>query len=433
MANLNSKKIMSDILPRERELGITREETQKKEKDFFEKMSDARKNKTAEKKETKKNKKNKTAYFLAGIFILFALLGFYLTSPASSAVVKIKPISKSVSVNVFLKASSEGGEIPFRLLKSDLEKEEKIAATGFEKAEKKAAGAILIYNMFSPNPQTLIKSTRFETPNGKIYRIDKTISVPGFKLNGGKSTAGFVEAIVYADRAGEDYNLEFSDFTIPGFKGTAKYGKIYARSKSSIQGGIIGNIPKVNNSDLERASAKLKSDIEKEIFENINSEISGNREISENEILFKDGTDISFETNQIAFESLASSSVLKIKGKLRGAVFNKDGITSYLIDRYLKNSEFKENSYIKNFDSLNFKVAKKDFLNNQIILKIEGDAVFVIKIDEEKLKEELIALKNKEEVFKARPEIEEAKIILSPPWKKRLPKNHSKIEIQIEE
>lgn len=431
MANLNSKKIMSDILPRECESGITREETPKKEKDFFEKMSESRKNKTAGKKEiikeTKKNKKNKITYFLAGIFILFALLGFYLTSPASRAVVKIKPISKSVSVNVFLKASSEGGEISFRLIKSDLGKEEKIAATGFEKMEKKAAGAIIIYNMFSPNPQTLIKSTRFETPNGKIYRIDKTISVPGVKLNGDKSVAGSVEVIVYADRAGENYNLEFSDFTIPGFKGTAKYGKIYARSKSPIQGGIIGNIPKVSGADLESASAKLKSNIEKEIFENINREISGN------EILFKEGTDISFEASQTLAENSNNSAVLKIKGKFSGAAFNKDGITSYLIDRYLKNSEFKENSYIKNFDSLNFKVAKKDFLNGQIILKIEGDANFVKKINEEKLKEELIASKNKEELFKSRPEIEEAKIILSPPWKKRLPKNHSKIEIQIEE
>lgn len=422
MENQNSKKIISDIMPRK-----TSVVQQGKEKDFFEKLSDARKNKIPEKKETVKKKKNKGIYILSIVFILFVILGFYLIKPASGAVIKIKPVSKSVNINVFLKASSEGGEIVFRLLNSELEKEEKIIASGFEKSEKKSSGAIIIYNTFSRASQTLIKSTRFETPDGKIYRIDKTISIPGTKLSGGKIIAGSAETTVYADAPGEEYNLEFSDFSIPGFKGTAKYGKIYARTKTPIQGGFIGNIPKVSAADLEKAISKLKTEIEKDILKDVENKIN------KNEILFKDGTDINFESKQIMPENSEDSAILKEKGKFTGAVFNKDDITLYLINKYLKNTEFKDESYIKNFEDLNFKITKKDFLNSQIILKIEGDAKFVKKINKEKLKEELINAGNKEEVFKSHLEIDQAKIIMNPPWKKRLPKDYSKIEIQIEE
>lgn len=422
MENQSSKKIISDILPRKKSIVQTG-----KEKDFFEKLSDARKNKVPEKKETGKKKKNKGIYILSGIFVFFIMVGLYLIKPASGAVIKIKPVSKSVSVNVFLKASSEGGEIVFRLLNKELEKEEKIIASGFEKSEKKSSGAIVIYNTFSQASQTLIKSTRFEAPDGKIYRIDKTISVPGAKISGNKTISGSVEAVVYADAPGEKYNLEFSDFSIPGFKGTAKYSKIYARTKTPITGGFAGNVPKVNAADLEKATSKLKAEIEKEIFEDAEDEVN------KNEILFKDGTDISFESKQIMPENSNDAAILKEKGKFTGAVFNKDDITLYLINKYLKNTEFKDDSYIKNFEDLNFKITKKDFSNSQIILKIEGDARFVKKINKEKLKEELINTRNKEEVFKFHTEIDEAKIIFNPPWKKKLPQNSSKLEIQIEE
>ena len=52
--------------------------------------------------------------------------------------------------------------------------------------ERKASGQIIVYNAYNDNNQKLIKNTRFETPDGKIYRIQASIIVPGTKVEEGK-------------------------------------------------------------------------------------------------------------------------------------------------------------------------------------------------------------------------------------------------------
>ena len=104
----------------------------------------------------------------------------------------------------------------------------------------------MIYNKYSAEAQIFVKDTRFETPEGKIYRIDRAVTVPGMKNSGGQTVAGSVEATVYADKSGSEYNIGFSDFTIPGLKGGLKYEKFYARSKTPMTGGMKGTVPDIS-------------------------------------------------------------------------------------------------------------------------------------------------------------------------------------------
>jgi hypothetical protein len=48
---------------------------------------------------------------------------------------------------------------------------------------------------------------------------------------------GAIEAEVIADQAGSDFNIDPTDFKIPGFSGGPKFDKFYAKSSKSFSGG----------------------------------------------------------------------------------------------------------------------------------------------------------------------------------------------------
>lgn len=143
-------------------------------------------------------------------------------------------------------------------------------ASGKKNVERKATGEIVIYNNFSSAPQNLIATTRFITPDGKIYRLNNTVTVPGAENRSGKLIPSSIRAAVTADKAGEEYNLSPGvKFRIPGFEGTAKYEGFYGELKDSISGGFIGESSLPSEEDLKRA----KEDAEKSLEEVIKTQL----------------------------------------------------------------------------------------------------------------------------------------------------------------
>ena len=131
------------------------------------------------------------------------------------------------------------GELTYEIMTIEKTDSKKIVAAGREEIEEKASGKIVIFNDFNTSSQRLIKNTRFETPEGLIYRINRSIVVPGQKTEDGEKVPGSIEVTVYADEAGDKFNISLTDFTVPGFKGSPRFEKFYARSKTPMAGGFI--------------------------------------------------------------------------------------------------------------------------------------------------------------------------------------------------
>lgn len=440
---LNNKKIIMDIVPKKGKIDF---DTKRKENnDFLRKLKetrDAGKEKSEEKKVFKKEQNHfvprsprfnfrKKTLIILGILIIFtAGFIFYIFTPAWSAAVKITPISKTISVSAFLKAAETGGDtsLSFIKIKQEKEKEEKIPARGIINVSKKASGKIVVYNSFSASSQTLVKLTRFEAEGGKIFKIDKAIVVPGMKTVSGKIVSGSVEVDVYAENAGDEYNIGLSDFTIPGFKGTAKYGKFYARSKTPLTGGYKGVAPKIDQADVKKAEEKLKDALEQEAVSKIKDESDKNL------VLLRDALVINFSSEVVSDKDNANFAVVRGSAEISVPVLKKDDIFKYLSKKYLNDNAPFHGYYIKNFDSLGIKTIKNDLIGaKEMTVKIEGNGIFLSSVNEEKLKSELVSGRNAADVFKAHPEIENAKIVLSPFLKRILPKNPAKIKIDIEE
>lgn len=442
----NNKKIIMDIVPKKGKFNF--DVDKKKDNDFLNKLKDSRSlsSKKSEEKIIYEKKQmfsdSRSSFIKKGFIILviliFLIAGFtyYILSPASLAVIKITPNSKIVSINSFLKAAETEGDIPLSFIKLRQEKEEKIPILGLEKVSKKASGKIVIYNSFSASSQTLIKSTRFESSNGKIFRIEKPVIVPGMKTINGKKVPGSIEAMVYAEISGDEYNIALSDFTIPGFKGTAKFNKFYARSKTQITGGYSGVAPKIKEEDVIKIKKKLKEELEQEAFSKILNESDNNA------VLLKDGLLTNFSSEISLPKNNVESALIRGVAEISVPVLKKDKIFDYLVKKYLNSDESSSyDYYIKNFNSLSLKIVKNESAKfnsdnaevKEITIKIEGNAIFLSKINEVKLKSELISERDITKVFKSHSEIENAKVLLSPFLKRKMPQTPDKIKIQIEE
>lgn len=136
-------------------------------------------------------------------------------------------------------------------------------ASGKKYVEQKASGKLIIYNNFSSAPQTLVATTRFVAPDGKLYRLNNTLTIPGAQVGGSKITPSSIEAAVTADKPGADYNLSSGvKFRIPGFQGSPKYDGFYAQNNTPISGGFVGQSSLPSEEDMKSAKADVEKTLE---------------------------------------------------------------------------------------------------------------------------------------------------------------------------
>lgn len=164
---------------------------------------------------------------------------------ADKSVTKIDPVNDIIPAQVFTANKNITQLFP---------------ASGNANVSQKAKGTIVIYNAYSSAAQTLVATTRFVTPDGKIFRLINGVTVPGAQVTNGQIVPSSINAPVVADQAGDAYNVgPIAKLAIPGFQGTAKYDGFYGSLTSSTTGGFVGNKAVPTASDITAAKAKVTS------------------------------------------------------------------------------------------------------------------------------------------------------------------------------
>ncbi len=240
-------------------------------------------------------------------FFLFVFLGILCYFTLSKAEIEIWPETETFTLETKVTVDKEVKEtapaiwvknssIPGEIFGKEKTITETFSSSGKFLKEEKAGGIIKVYNAYSASPQVLIATTRFVSAEGKVFRTPEKVSIPGGHYEGGKLIPGEIDIKVVADKAGPDYNIGPSTFSIPGFAGTDRYTKFYAKSFQSMEGGFYAEVPRVTKEDLDKAEetlvkrakdeseALLKNELESEdsssknIFleESIKTEIIGN-------------------------------------------------------------------------------------------------------------------------------------------------------------
>lgn len=182
---------------------------------------------------------------LASVGLLFAFSG---------SEVKVTATENTASVTGDFIATASGGDLPFEILTVERVASVSVPSEGTENVTQSAQGTIVIENK-QDKPQQLIKNTRFENPDGLIFRIRDSVTVPAAR-NGAPGT---LETTVYADAAGENYNIGPSTFTLPGLAGSATFSQVTARSAEAMKGGFAGPRPSVGQATRDSKSSELRT------------------------------------------------------------------------------------------------------------------------------------------------------------------------------
>ncbi|MAG12195.1 hypothetical protein CL630_00070 [bacterium] len=371
---------------------------------------------------------------IAAVAILVVLFSIF--SLFEKATIKVTPKQQIATINTQLSAqrgTATTGGLVFEIMTLAGEEKKTIPATQVERVDQKSSGKIIVYNNFNSKSQKLVKRTRFETPEGLIYRIRDSVVVPGQKTTGGEKTPGSIEVTVYADGSGEEYNVGLTDFTIPGFKGSPRFDSFYARSKTPMIGGFSGVVKTVSDKQLESAEQDLASALRGKLIQKASSQKPDSFVLYDDAIFFSldgDGAQaIQTDVNKDEVDVVVS-------GTLHSIIFNKNTLSQFLANILISNVRSDDNITVQNLDVLEFAVSNKELFspteNTMLSFVMQGNPHLVWQFDEVKLKQDTLAKSKDEfkEVLANYSSIQKAEVILRPFWRRSFPDVLDKIKIE---
>ncbi|KKU68135.1 MAG: hypothetical protein UX89_C0007G0031 [Parcubacteria group bacterium GW2011_GWA2_47_16] len=359
--------------------------------------------------------------------VLLVILG----NVFSLATLVITPQSQKAMVNLDLVAKSKvtSGEIGYTSLNLVRDKEEIIPAESEKLVETRSSGRIIIYNNYSTSAQRLVKNTRFETPNGLIYKIADSVTVPGRHSAEGDSVPGSVEALVYGETAGDEYNIGLTDFTLPGFKSNPeRFSSFYARSKTPMTGGKIGKEKTVSDEKMLQARLKLERLLTDELLE------EAKKQTPDASVFYDTAYRVEFQPILSGAVVKGDNVALRERAHLTAFFISEDALVEAVVNNALDDPDA-DGVHIPDIASLKFEFKNKSKYSSTSVGPIEfnlkGEMLLVWNIDEVKLKGDLINKKKSElsDIITKYPAIVKADVTLRPFWKRSFPSVPKKIKV----
>src|SRR3989344_5510107 len=373
-------------------------------------------------------------WLFIALVIVFAGAGFIAIYVLPKADIKISLRTSTSQFNGDVSAMISGGDIPAqRFSQPPKNLELPLAATGKKLIQSKAKGTIRIYNAYSSESQTLVATTRFLSPDGKLFRLDSAVTVPGAKISDGKIIPSSIDAAVSADKIGPEYNIPpVQKLTIPGLKGSPKYEAFYGVSDAPMKGGVNGvqSYPKSEDIAAAKKNAEkaIRDVLQGSFAVSVPSEFtvldgSSRFQITRSEPVptsDSNGNYIYFVEAKEDRMAVRSSDILNLM--ISKAVAEK-AVTEPGADFDAKKTDLK-------FDYKSSNIGKDGTLKG-VTLSVVFKGDFVRKIDVNDLRGK-IAGKNENDLktlILSVPGIESAKIALWPFWVKTVPVSIGKITV----
>lgn len=318
-----------------------------------------------------------------------------------------------------------------------LEKSKNVAnsypATGSKNVSQKASGKVTIYNAYSSSPQPLVASTRFQSADGKIFRILERITVPGAKIVDNKIVPSSIEVKIYADQPGSEYNVPGGRFTVPGFSGSPKFEGFYAESSEGMSGGFVGLAKVPTDSDILKARDANKKMLEDAL--NLEAALGIPKEIK---ILEKAGR---FAVTKEEVEGIADSAgnfTVTTHGSKKIFGFNESDISEAiridLMSDIKKATEEEDVDLILKEFQITYGEPRIDFGSREMTVAIDLKSTWTRGFDKESFEEKILGKKEADlaPVLRAFPGVKSVGVKLWPFWVMTIPNNANKVAIDVE-
>lgn len=354
--------------------------------------------------------------------LLFAIL-------SSGAEVTVFPRLREPTVNAVFEAKRQNataGELAYEVMSLEAEGSREVSATGQENVETQATGSLTIYNS-SSDSERLITNTRFQTESGLVFRIKDPAVVPA-AIDG---TPGSITAEVFADEAGDKYNVPGGTrFKVPGFKEndmTELYEAIYAENGAGFSGGYSGPRFIVDEAQMSAAMESLQSELRQALQGRIETERPAGFTLFNSSVVFV--------YRDLPPEEIAEGRVrLKQQAILQVPLFKNEDFASFIAAGTVPGYEG-EPVRIEDVGKLSFEYATTTPSDiaavESISFKLSGNPKLIWAFDSEQLKTDLAggAQTALNTVLGGYPAIERATATIRPFWKRSFPDKTEDITI----
>jgi hypothetical protein len=358
---------------------------------------------------------------IVAVVVVFAVIGLLLSTLFSGASVVVYPRTATINPSTELSAqpNAPAGSLSYQVMTISVSGTTSVPASGTQKVSRQASGSITIYNSFSKDSQRLIANTRFEAPDGKIYRIHDSVVVPGMQ----GTTPGSASIMVYADSPGTEYNRGQTRFTIPGFKNDPRYTKFYADA-ASISGGFIGDEPAVASADLEAAKGAMATKLNDAAQKSLASQIP------EGFILINNANQSTLSDLRQTPDGSGKASLSQTL-TMSAALVRLSDLAAYVTSKSVENYGG-EAVQFADPSAVSFAAAPNTKPIGKVSFTMSGATNVVWQYDDNAVKT-AIAGKNKSQfesiIASFRPALTGAEVTLRPFWKSTFPSDLDKIKV----
>lgn len=369
------------------------------------------------------------------ILLCLAALFFSVSMVFTKATVKITPKTEVINLNnetfiATLKTTS-AQDFPFEVVSINKTTYKSVEATGEKQVESKAVGKVMIYNSYNTSEQKLASGTRLSLEDGRIFRLNELVTVPGLKNVNGKDVPGKVAVNITADKVGEKYNIKASDlkenFKIVGFKGTDKEKGFYATLTEDTVGGFNGLKNTLTAEKEIELNKELQNDLEKLL-------LSDYEKAKSKSYLSLDNLNY-VKYSLLSQENDGSRVKVGMQASLKAITFNTNKLATYLATK--KISDFNKLAVdIIIPDDFVIKIlstSTEPWLQKNLEISLTGKPTIVWKYNPEDIKKALVG-KSSSELTKIQDKYQDSisnlEAHFSPPWQIFFPDDISKIKME---
>lgn len=372
---------------------------------------------TIEKHKRPRNKKTaKTKIMFIGVIIVLFIV-FLSIFGRSQAIITIESKQDTYEINSTIPLAENSNIVTLTQITKNVS--QNVSATSEQQIEQVAQGQIRILNRYKEESQDLVTNTRFETPNGLIYRIREPVTIPGYTMSDENIVPGSLEVTVYADEPGEAYNLtSTTNFTIPGFATMEQFDKINAELVNEITGGFVG-VRKVISEDA-------KQEIEDDLREELRAQLEKIQNESSDYIILPQLDTIRF--SQIKDEAAGNTVTLSLSATVDAYSLPKKELSNFIGQNSVPEANSDDMFTVSNLENLSYLISDDS-------ITVNGDSLINWLVDVEKLKSDISGKKRSEmeKIVNEYSSFEKSSANIKPFWKRSFPEDISKIKVIITE
>jgi len=302
-------------------------------------------------------------------------------------------------------------------------------SSGKKLTEEAAKGIIRVHNNHNL-PQTLVRYTRFQSPSegicfcsteGVVVPAKDTRDINVYSCSCAPGTSGKMIG-------GDKYNIDPSDFSIPGLAGTPQYTAVYGRSSEAMKGGFKKEVSEVTQEDLDGAEKALREIALKETKDALKAKIPAGFTVAEDSIEIE-----ILETFSLAEAgSELEKFIFQVKAQARAIAFRQEDLNNFAKDFIA--SEISDD---KEIDQENLKIEyfseNVSLEEGEIVLSLNMEAQVYSVVDKNALKRGLAgkSLHETQLFLQNQPEFIRTQVRLWPFWVNRVPDNLENIKIEL--